>query len=680
MEGYIKNRFDEKRPFDVVRAEDFGQDLYEFYEPLEKLIRKVSGVDITGSRPVFLIGGRGTGKTMVLKFLSLEMQLKDFIKNILRQSKSIEELSAKEMKAFLEAKKFIGIYLHFRTTEYDPMKEDIVQLFKPYLSIKVAEEIFKILVIFKSSGLLSNDHEIKIARYFINQIKEPEPKVKDSFNGALKLIRYNIFSQFETIFEKSSYCSINEIKKDYSIPVVISKNIIFGLSDFMFSELDFLREKNLFILLDELEYLNDYQKQCIGQLIKDSDETSVIFKVGSRYMPKILPVGESNEVLQEPHDFREINITDALNAAHSGRKGDYNNLIKNILNRRLSKSKFFKNRGITDIEQIFPNLSIEDEAGALVNGRKKHWEKFKTFLKQSKIEEKSNIIEYLKYPSNPIIEKLNMLLYYRGKSLEEIKRMCEEYLRGENEQYAQLYQKNALNLLFQLYNDYRSEKKYVGIDVFIHLSSGIIRYAIELCNQALNTAYNYGYEPKEGKPVEIVYQDIGAKNHAKLQYDDITGIPGNLGLKVQDFIKEIGAIFRDLHLNRYLVEPEPTHFETEYSEIIQLEDVKNVFDATLNYSYLQKKPSMDPKSLSETKKDDFLVNRVFAPYFKISYRVRGRTYISASQICSLITGNSEKKKKTKREIIKKNTKKEKPEIGIQSTLFDIDEVDKNEIG
>lgn len=668
MEENTKNRFDEKRPFDVVRAEDFGRDLWEFYEPLEKLIRNVSGVDITGSRPVFLIGGRGTGKTMMLKFLSLEMQLKNFIQNTLKLSKSIEKLSAEEMKEFLDTEKFIGIYLHFRTTEYDSLKGDIAQLFKPYLSIKVAEEIFKVLVTFKSSGLLSDDQEIKIAKYFIGQIKEPEPKAENSFNGALKLIRENILSQFETIFEKSSYCSINEIKKDYSIPVVISKNIIFGLPNFMFAELDFLRKKNLFILLDELEYLNDYHKRCIGQLIKDSDETSAIFKVGSRYMPQILLVGESDEVLQEPHDFREINITDALNAAHSGIRVDYSSLIKSILNRRLSKSSFFKDRGITDIAQLFPNLSIEDEAAVLVNNREKHWEKFKTFLKRSKSDEKSNdIIECLKYPSNPIIEKLNTLLYYRGKSPEEIKKMREEYLRRENEQYAQLYQKNAFNLLFQLYSDYRSEKKYVGIDVFIHLSSGIIRYAVELCNQALNTAYNYGYKREKKNPVENVYQDIGAKNLAKLQYNAITTIPGNLGLNVQGFINEIGAIFRELHLNRYLVEPEPTHFETNYSEIIQ---GKDVFNATLNYSYLQKKPPMDPKSPLETKKDDFLINRVFAPYFEISYRVRGRTYISASQISSLITGDSEEKKKTRKEIIKNNAKKEKPEIGIQLTLLD----------
>ena len=668
----VNNRFDEKKPFDVVRAEDFGGDLYEFYEPLEKLIRKVSGVDITGSRPVFLIGGRGTGKTMVLKFLSLEMQLKHFIKNTLKQNKSIEKLNTEEMKRFLDGTKFIGIYLRFRTTEYDKIRGEFAPFFKPYLSVKIAEQIFKSLKIFKSSGLIPESHEIDIVKHFLKQIKEPKRDV-NAFDDALKLIREDIIPQFEMIFEKSSYYSLDEIKRDTSIPIIIPKNIIFGLPDFVVNELDFLRGKNIFMLLDELEYLNEYQKRCIGQLIKDSDGTSVIFKVGSMHMPEKLYVGKSSEVLQETHDFRKIDIADALNAAHSGRKRDYSRLIKNILNKRLAKSNYFKDKGIMDIEQLFPNLSIEDEAVELLRdkeNKEKHWEKFKTFLKKSKSGEEINkIIVCLQCPNRPIIEKLNMLLYYRGKSPQEIKNMCEEYLRGENERYAQLYRKNALNLLFQLYSNYRSEKKYVGIDVFIHLSSGIIRHAVELCNEALNTACNYGYEPNSEKPVDFIYQDMGVKNYAELQYEDITRISGKLGLDVQSFINEIGTIFRKLHLNKYLVEPEPTHFETDYPRISGR--AKEVFDTALNYSCIQQKPPMEPKSSYETKKYDYLINRIFAPHFQISYRVRGRTYISAHQIEILITGDNDQKKTIRKEIIRKNTRKEKTEDKVQKTLFDI---------
>ncbi|NQS90167.1 hypothetical protein HQ584_10305, partial [Patescibacteria group bacterium] len=309
---------------------------------------------------------------------------------------------------------------------------------------------------------------------------------------------------------------------------------------------------------------------------------------------------------------------------------------------------------------------------SLVKNREKHWQSFKNSLKLSKSkDEVDKIIACLEFPANPIIEKLNMLLYFRGKSPEKIRNRLAEYLKGENKQYSRLYQKNAFNLLFQLYSDYPpAGKKYTGIDVFINLSSGIIRFAIEICNQALNNAYNYGYEPNKENPVGVLHQDFGAKYHAKLQYNDVLRIPGNLGLPVQEFINQIGTIFRALHMDQYLVEPEPTHFETNYSEISG--KAKKVFDAAIKYSCLQVKPPMDPKSYIETKKTDFLTNRVFAPHFEISYRLRGRTPISASQINRLITGNPKEKRQTRGEIVRnKRVKRKRRDMG-QKQLVESD--------
>ncbi|MEL7663230.1 MAG: hypothetical protein AAGU10_03760 [Methanosarcina mazei] len=649
-----KSRFNGKKPFDVVRAEDFGGDLYEFYEPFEKLIRMGSGVSITGSRPVFLVGGRGTGKTMVLKFLSLEMQLKDFIKNELASDKSIEKLDKSKVKLFLDHKEFIGVYLRFKTTEYDSIKEDTAHLFKPYLSLKIAEQIFESLKLFRFFDLLSNNDESKIVTFFINQIDE-SITLEHNFDGVLEYIREDILRKLEVILELSSYYSLEEIKENNTVPIILSKKIIFDFADFLFSELDILRGKFLYVILDELEYLNDYQKGCIGELIKDCDETSVIFKIGTRYMPKVLPVGQGSEVLQESHDYLKINITDALNFANNS--DGYKDLVKNILNKRLEKSKDFKSAGINNIELLFPNRSIEEEALELVGNKTKHWEKFRTYLGNTtnlSTSEIEKIIGYLSYPENPLIEKLNMLLYYRGSPPLDINEMYKRYLLKENKQYSDLYQKNAFNLLFQLYNDYRIDKKYDGIDTFISLSSGIIRNVILLCNEALNTASNYGYIPNKSEPVGVVYQDFGAKNYSKLQYESITQIPDNKGLKVQSFVNEIGTILRELHLDQNLVEPEPTHFETIYSELS--EEAKDIFDAALNYSFIQKKNSMATKNKNEAKKDDFLINRIFAPHFKISYRLRGRTYIDPNRISSLILENNEKKKLIRKDIVQQNSK------------------------
>ena len=597
MKSEVKSRFDEKKPFEVLRAEDFGDSLFEFYEPLEQLIRKVSGVDITGSRPVFLIGGRGTGKTMVLKFLSFEMQLKDYIEKNIKNSEKSYVLTKTEMEYFLKDRKFIAIYLHFRTSEYDVFKDDLAPFFLPYLSLKIAEKILNILLILKKSKLISIDQEKQIVQFLISQIKEPQQFDVNTFSAATEIIKSKLIPQFETIFEKCSTFSISEVKAKYEIPVIISKNIIFELPEKIIQDLPCLHGKNLFILFDELEYLNDNQKNTIAMLIKDSDETPVIFKIGTRYLPKIIHVGDSNEVLQEIHDYRKINITDALNAAQSGKKNDYQKLIKKILNKRLSKSIYFKKCGFSDIDQLFPNVPLKDEAQMIVKGRTTHWNKFRNNLKHTlTAHEIDGIIETLRYPDNPIIEKLNMLLYYRGKKPEEIKKMHSEYLEGQNKQYTELYQKNSMNLVFQLCNDYRVSKQYAGIDVFIHLSSGIIRHAIELCNQSLVTAYNYGYIPEKCSPLDDVYQDMAAKQHAEIVYLDIMGIPENKGLKVQNFINEIGTIFRVLHLNPSLSEPEPTHFETNYSEINV--DAKVILDAALENCVLQEKPAMDPEKCS----------------------------------------------------------------------------------
>ena len=663
---FTLNKYDETRPFDVIRAEDFGADLYQFYEPLETLIRRVSGVDIAGSRPVFLIGGRGTGKTMVLKFLSIQMQLADFIHKYLPEGTTARDLTREDMEAFLSSRRFVAVYLHFKSIEYGPIADEISALFLPYLSLKIAQQILWFVAILRASGLVGADTEAAIAAFISKQIYEPKLDAPLTLDEALRSLRETVLPRFEVVFSKHSYSSLEEIKRDPGIPVVIWEKLIFGLPNLLFGNLDYLAGKSLFILLDELEYLNEYQKACIGQLIKDSDDTAVVFKVGSRHMPAYLPVGQSTEVLQEPDDFRRIDIADALNAAHGGKKRDYDGLIRSILNRRLERSRPFTEAGITDVQQLLPGLSVEEEALALVRDRRKHWSKFRTYLKRTmSAEESDEVIGELQFPENPIVEKLDMLLYYRGEAVESIRRMRQQYLAGENEQYRRLYQKNALSLLFQLCSDYRTDKKYAGIDVFVHLSSGVIRNAVELCNQSLNAALNFGYQP--GEPVDMGLQNMAAKKIAEIKYSEAAGISGNLGLSVQQFINQLGTVFRELHLNRYLTEPEPTHFLTTYSDIRGR--AKDVFDASLNDGYLQRKREMDPQTRGESREDDFLINRVLAPKFEISYRMRGRTRIMPSQLTQLVEGTPRERDVARRQIVKRNSRPD-PE-GFQRSLFDL---------
>jgi len=114
------------------------------------------------------------------------------------------------------------------------------------------------------------------------------------------------------------------------------------------------------------------------------------------------------------------------------------------------------------------------------------------------------------------------------------------------------------------------------------------------------------------------------------------------------------------------VEPEPTHFETNTSRL--KDKASRIFQAAVDYSYIQEKPSMEPKSHHEIKQGDFLINRIFAPWFKISYRVRGRTKISPEQLSGLIEGSEEDKDGIRKEVTLINTRKRKSQIDTQERL------------
>ena len=661
----ITDRYDPKNPFDVVRAEDFGERLFEFYEPLEAVFKELTGIDVEGSRTVFLTGGRGTGKTMILKSLSFDMKLNEYNKN----RKKITDYNPTK---FIFDQKYYGIYLRFRSIEYDVFTNETLELFKPYLSIKIAERLFNLLNFFKTYDALTDKEEFKLCSFFQESIRIDKKISLNTISDVIKYINDELLLKMEYFFEKSAYLSLNEIKKEISLPLVLSNKIFFELSEILFSIPKF-RGKKLFILFDELEFLKEEHQRYIFELIRGSDETPVIFKIGSRYLPSEMKVGNSDQFLQEPHDVRIINITDILNSAESiSLKNKYGYLIKNILNIRIKKSEYFEKKGINNIEQLLPTLSPIEEALMVVDKKIRHWSRFKKEIKDLKEDEKYIIIKNLQYEKNPLIEKLNMLLYYRGLSSTEINKMMNGYLKNNNKKYKLLYDKNEYNLLFQLCNDYRVEKKYVGIDAIVYLSSGIIRNAIEMCNQILNIAYSYGHGDDGQTEIDYRYQDLGIKRFSRLLFDDVARIPGNLGLAVQDFINQIGEIFRALHIQDiFLSEPEPTHFETEYLEISG--DAKKVFDAALRYSFLQKKPPMKSKQTGDVRRDDFVLNRAFAPLFGISYRVRGRTYISSKNISNLITYSKNQKNRIRRMIIRSKLSHREISSKRQSTLLRFEE-------
>lgn len=639
--------FNTSKPFDIIRAEDLGDSLYAFYEPFEEYLLSVSKIDIRGSRPVFVIGGRGTGKTMILKFLQFNMQLDYF------QSTNKCEINKSTISKFLNEKKFIGTYLRFKSTEFDSMKDELSELFPQYFTLKVINEFLSTLIRLKSYSIISDSQEKEIIDFFNTCIIFNEPSNKsDSLLKLKSFIQDDLFPAYSKIINMHAFYELSEIKNMVNVPIIDSKRLFIDFLTFTHKILKDTNLENILILLDELEYINSEHKKFIYQLIKNVDESPISIKVGSRYLESNMEVGNSGEFLEDIHDYRLIKINEIIQTNQSG----YRSIVKKILNKRLEKSKY--NISFQSIDNLFKTYTVEEEAiNVIKNKKSKHWNTFITFLTENEFSEIEikKIVTDIEYPENPLIEKLNMLLIRKGKNSKYIREELDKYLKKEPTPYSDLYSKYKNCLLYQLCHNYKIDKDYSGIDSIIQLSSGTIRHAIEICNQSMNNvlfAKSEEYILENG--IESKYQNFAITQYSNLQYNNIAGIPNNLGTDIQMLVNLIGNIFRKLHLVDDIVEPEQTHFEINLKEI-KSEKVKEIMNIALNHSILQNKKPMIGKDASIQNMDDIYLNKIFAPYFKISYRLRGRSKLKAIQLERLIENKDKYKIST--EIIVANTKK-----------------------
>lgn len=98
-----------RNPFEEVNANNLDDDeILDFWIKPEGIFNKqLEGIKLTGLTPLFLFGGRGTGKTTVLKYMSFDLQQKEFLKK------------NTDMKNFLTKNNFIGIYHRFDGPQLD---------------------------------------------------------------------------------------------------------------------------------------------------------------------------------------------------------------------------------------------------------------------------------------------------------------------------------------------------------------------------------------------------------------------------------------------------------------------------------------------------------------------------------------------------------------------------------
>jgi len=588
--------------------------------------------ELTTSRPCVLVGGRGTGKTTVLKCLSYEGKF---------------ALSKKDA-ASIPDWPYYGLYYRVNTNRVTAFEgEDLDErqwqrLFAHYMNLLLCSAGLRFLTWYSIRVPDAQQLSSEACASVSASLNLPSCETARELTSQLDVARL----AFEAY--------INNVADDVPPPLSMQGAPIDALFEAIAS-LPHFHGKEFFFLVDEYENFLDYQQQIVNTLIKHSGQLYT-FKIGVRELGwrKRATLNET-ELLISPADYVLVDISQKLDDDAFGA------FAKRVCNARVAQLK-----GLVevphDIVKLLPGLSDEEEAIKLgvtdttVAIRE-------ALIKQSRdsnlrVDDLSELeLYFLEYRSE--IESLTL-----SAALVEL-RSTSGRDRYENYKHA---------LLFRIRHGKRGIRKYyAGWDTFLLLAARNIRYLIELVDQSLLAHLNEGGKLDIAISVEVqtrVAQAVGRKNLGELEGLSVEGA------KLTKLLLGLGRVFQVMAADMAGHAPEVNQFrlvselDARYVPIGTVPhavEVAPLMTAAVMHLALLRTPGNKLGAPSETQEDDYMVHPVFSPFFVFSHRRKRKMSLTGHQVVGLVA----KPKETIKEILSRSNRVESDEpLPDQLALFE----------
>lgn len=566
--------------------------------------------------PIIVEGPRGSGKTMLLKHLSYYCQKK----HLENDENIISHFSKKgDLAVYFRYKDNFGNL--FETLSCS--NEDKSNLFLYYFELYVSQEILSIVFDLYNVGLLNTDVVNLFATEFSNVIglsSCPFAQLNDGIEA--KII------ELDAWVRKSRYITQAENTLRTLIP---NTNIIKKAFKMIRKIIPEWNNVLFMVIVDEYENASQYQKE-INSLIKQVDEKDKItYRIGVR--PNGITTTDTNigeEFIQNERDFLLYSLSIPMDNKQMSR---YKNFLRDVANKRLKKVPLLVELDLANIEMLLGKREApEEEARNIVKKRKNH---FRVILgKNYNDDEVEEIYASLKNEDNPLLEMLNLLWFKRGKKANDINIAMNGYINNNYhiqsslsyKYYMDYVNKYKYTLLYMLMFIYGAQKQYYSFNTFAYLSTGAINDFISLCR---NTFYQvdkqYFLDLKEHKQtqIDIKYQTQGAYETSVEQLNKIKMCNDN-GNKMYCFIMNLGNMFREYHKDIEAKYPETNQFAfSDIAIIYEDPEAHSILTSLLKWGVVLKKNRLQSISIGQRKGEIFLLNKIFAPLFNISFRTRG---------------------------------------------------------
>jgi hypothetical protein len=558
-------------PFTVTKATDFtDSDIARTFVNLPTEGGWASVIRPSDPMPMLLLGGKGVGRTHLMRYLSL----------------SVRTLNRDALRQVAEDR-FLGIYVRAgglnagRFAGKGESNEKWAVIFSYYMDLWLSQMTLATL-----DNILATDPDR--ASY------EPEliEGILGIFDEQTKNSPQNLHELGMLFHERQRSVDL-EVNNIVLLPGSLEPRIaatrgrlVFGIPQVAIANVPALRDVQFLYLLDELENLEAEQQRYVNTLIRER-EAPVSFRVGARlYGIRTFGTYSAGEENREGSEYEAVR----LDSLYRSKPRLYADFCRSIVARRLDPSvrgdeKATKGlgRSVDELFYAFPNSAHSvaetqfmvdhyepEERPYLVALRRKLRESVSLGLQPEQV---GQLVDYLRVPDIPLLEKANTFLLYRSWSRGEdvrqaalqIRERCAEYQGNRRSAYGRVLGHFGEDLVAQMLREARQPQRYLGFNSFVVMSSSLPRNLMIILKHVYAWAIFNDEEPFR-RPISAEAQQRGVLEAARWFYDNAQ-VLGDRGPEIHDCVRRLGNFLSVMRFSDKPVESSLVSFSIDLDAV-----------------------------------------------------------------------------------------------------------------
>jgi len=578
--------------FGTYRAEWLNDKIFKFFAVPAYF------AELKGNRPCVLQGGRGTGKTTVLRGLSYKGQW---------------ALCHQNIKEF-DRNDFAGIYIRFNTNHthaFEGIGADRRQwqrIFAHYINLLICKEILQFVDWHKEKS----PDDIELAKKDCKAI------------GACLNIDYNSIETQKELYEElevSMYkfqTAVNNIADGISVGLSMQQEPINVLTQKLV-ELPQFQGKMFYIMLDEYENLTNDEQQVMNSYLKHNNKRYT-FKIGVRELGwRIKHTLNPDELLTGMADYALIAIEDKF----YGNETLFEDFATQVCEQRIKGLMAGESESYS-IDEAFKPLPYEEEA---------------ILLKVEETTQYQRIYEHLQNEGKDL-ELPPLYLYTMARWAEShnisIENVVHDYEMNTTA-WNQRYDNYKYSMLFKIRSGRGSglKKYYAGWSTILKMANGNIRYVLEMVYHSYVKHLNNGCGFE--MPITPRLQTLAAYEVGDKILQDLEQEVKN-GYRLAKLVINIGSLFNQLATDSDNTAPEINEFYID--EEIRPE-VEEYLKAGVMHMAFIRMPNTKNSGIGGTKDFLYSLHPAFAARFVYSFRRKRKIVISNDDFLSLTVSHKQ---------------------------------------